>query len=285
MNLIKSIFIFIAPAWLVVVVVLGVSGLLKSYGLLFNIGIIASALPLILFFSYIMLFKKLARTSEYLLIVLIPSFIGYIMVFSIFMTGSEYQRLVGMIFSLSAFLITFLYVFWYSNNRRVIVDTLANNQQLPEFMVKDADGNKVSSNTFKNKKSLIFFYRGNWCPLCMAQIKEVANSYQQLAQQGTKIILISPQPHSNSKSLANKFDVPFLFLVDKNSQVAKQLGILAENGLPFGMQLLGYDSDTVMPTVIITDKKNKIIFADLTDNYRVRPEPETFIKILQQNKA
>jgi len=46
------------------------------------------------------------------------------------------------------------------------------------------------------------------------------------------------------------------------------------------MQALGYDTDTVMPTIVITDKKGTILFADLTDNYRVRPEPETFFKVL-----
>ena len=35
-----------------------------------------------------------------------------------------------------------------------------------------------------------------------------------------------------------------------------------------------------LPTVIITDAKGKIVFADLTDNYRVRPEPETFLKVI-----
>ena len=35
-----------------------------------------------------------------------------------------------------------------------------------------------------------------------------------------------------------------------------------------------------MPTILITDAGGKLIFADLTDNYRVRPEPETFLKIL-----
>lgn len=60
----------------------------------------------------------------------------------------------------------------------------------------------------------------------------------------------------------------------------KSIYVTAKNGLPFGMQLLGYDSDTVMPTVIITDDEGKIIFADLTDNYRVRPEPETFMRVL-----
>jgi hypothetical protein len=37
-----------------------------------------------------------------------------------------------------------------------------------------------------------------------------------------------------------------------------------------------------MPTVIITDEQGKIIFADLTDNYRVRPEPETFLRVLDE---
>ncbi len=47
-----------------------------------------------------------------------------------------------------------------------------------------------------------------------------------------------------------------------------------------GLQTLGYNKDTVIPTVIITDKDGKLIYVDLTDNYRVRPEPEIFIKII-----
>jgi len=114
----------------------------------------------------------------------------------------------------------------------------------------------------------------------MAQIKEIAVQYQQLADHGVQIVLISPQPHKHTQKLAQRFEVPFIYLVDSGNKVARQLNLLAKNGLPFGMQLLGYDSDTVMPTVIITDDEGKIIFADLTDNYRVRPEPETFMRVL-----
>ena len=46
------------------------------------------------------------------------------------------------------------------------------------------------------------------------------------------------------------------------------------------MQLLGYDSDTVMPTEDFEGLRTFGILADLTDNYRVRPEPETFMRVL-----
>jgi hypothetical protein len=72
-----------------------------------------------------------------------------------------------------------------------------------------------------------------------------------------------------------------VFLRDPNSIAAKQLGILHKWGTPMGMQLLGYDSDTVMPTVILTDTQGQIIFSDQTDNYRVRPEPAVIEALLR----
>jgi len=95
------------------------------------------------------------------------------------------------------------------------------------------------------------------------------------------IVLISPQSIKKNQSLAAHFDVPMVFLRDPNSIAAKQLGILHKWGTPMGMQLLGYDSDTVMPTVILTDTQGQIIFSDQTDNYRVRPEPAVIEALLR----
>lgn len=50
-----------------------------------------------------------------------------------------------------------------------------------------------------------------------------------------------------------------------------------------GMQMLGYDSDTVLPTVIITDKDGRIVWTHETDNYRVRPEPDTYLEVLRRH--
>lgn len=94
---------------------------------------------------------------------------------------------------------------------------------------------------------------------------------------------MSPQPHGNTEALAKKFDVDFDFLTDEGNRVACLLGIAQANGLPMGMQMLGYDSETVLPTVIITDRHGKIVWTDETDNYRVRPEPDIYLEILRKS--
>ena len=70
--------------------------------------------------------------------------------------------------------------------------------------------------------------------------------------------------------------------MDKENEAAKALGIFAKQGTPTAMVALGYELDTVMPTIIITDKCGDIIYSDLTDNYRVRPEPQEFLKVLDK---
>jgi len=36
----------------------------------------------------------------------------------------------------------------------------------------------------------------------------------------------------------------------------------------------------VFPTAIVTDAEGLILLADQTDNYRVRPDPATFVEVL-----
>jgi len=171
------------------------------------------------------------------------------------------------------------YILWYSRFAERKVSHLEVGATLPVLEFEAADGSSVSTADLSGPL-LLMFYRGNWCPLCMAQIKEIAASYQTLAEKGVQLMMISPQSHKNTAALAKRFDVPMHFLIDNNLRVAKQLNIEALSGLPAGLEWLGYDSDTVMPTVIITDANRKILYADQTANYRIRPEPDDFLKVL-----
>jgi peroxiredoxin len=242
--------------------------------------VIVAALPFPLFLGNLFLYRT-ARTSENLnFLFVIPAVSLLLSGMGILFSGLEYsQYLISVIAIVSTLIGNLAYVFWYSRFGRADNTLLKVGQKLPVFSLKDSTGNSISSSDMGSQASLIMFYRGNWCPLCMAQIKEVAGQYKELENRGIKIYMVSPQSESHTRDLVKRFDVNMNFLMDEDSKVADQLQIIAKNGLPMGLQALGYDSDTVMPTVVMTNDEGVIIFADLTDNYRVRPEPGDFLKV------
>lgn len=279
-SLLKSIFISVFPIVALYFAIDSVIHLL-SHGISYRyIGrlILASSIALL----FIMIFiRPVARTDANLKAYTLPIAIGFLI--SIVFGGIIENDINGSLPSIGLFLGWILYIKWYSVfGSRASHKIIKLGYKLPEFELQDGERNKISTSKFKGNPSIFLFYRGNWCPLCMAQIKEIASLYNELEKRKVNMIFISPQPHKYTKSLAKKFDLNFNFLVDHENKVAKQLNIFAKNGIPMGFQTLGYDSDTVLPTVVITDNEGKIIFADLTDNYRVRPEPKTFLNILDK---
>jgi len=237
-------------------------------------------LPFPLFLGSLFLYRT-ARTSENLnFLFALPALMLVAAIIGVISTGQNIEQVQLSIGSMIIALIgNLIYVFWYSRFGRKKNTLLEVGKPLPEFSLKDSEGNLITSKEMGSQASLIMFYRGNWCPLCMAQIKEVAGQYRELEKRGIKIYMVSPQSEGHTSSLAKRFEVDMNFLIDEESKAADSLQIIAKNGLPMGLQALGYDSDTVMPTVVMTNNKGEIIFADLTDNYRVRPEPEDFLKV------
>jgi peroxiredoxin len=241
-------------------------------------GAALTSLPFLALLMWLMAFKPTARTSSRL-----PIITG-LAVTGMGVAGYGYVAEDGSVAGVLATAVAFggylAYDFWYSTLDRPDAPDLAVGKSLPEFRLENASGTEVRSTSFRGRPTLLMFYRGNWCPLCMAQIREIAAQYRELVERGVRVAMVSPQPHDNTEKLAKKFDVPFEFLVDVDNRAARALGIEVKGGIPAGMQMFGYDSDTVLPTVIITDAKGTILFSDQTDNYRVRPEPATFLRVL-----
>jgi peroxiredoxin len=248
------------------------------------LGAVMATAPIVLTLGWWMLARRQPRTSVGLtpIMALAVSGLGLASVGYQLDQPDALEPLLYTVTGLVGFLI---YIKWYSVFEDRDSEALEVGKTLPDFALEEDDGSAVSAQQLTGNKVLYMFYRGNWCPLCMAQIKEIAASYQELSERGVDIVLISPQPHTHTAKLAKRFDVPFRFLVDPESKAAVALGIAAPGGLPFGMEMFGYDQDTVMPTVIITDESGIVLFADQTDNYRVRPEPATFLRILDEHRA
>lgn len=249
-------------------------------------GLVIAVVPSLLFF--VRLFADpIARTSAKLSYMPVSATLGSIL--ALLLADGTVQTSYALVYGLGLALGgSLIYVNWYSRLGRQANAALMPGHTLPSFTLKiiDKQHSKTitwQSNELIGKPALLLFFRGNWCPLCMAQIKEIASMYRQLENMGVGIYLVSPQPENHAQSLAKRYDLGFNFMFDEHGQAAKTLGIFASHGTPRGLEILGYESDTVMPTAILTDAQGKIIFCDQTDNYRVRPEPETFLRVFHEH--
>jgi peroxiredoxin len=174
----------------------------------------------------------------------------------------------------------FCYLRWYSRFPNRKSPALATGHALPEFNLQSTLGEIVNSSLFRGNPHVLVFYRGNWCPFCVGQIHELARQYRDLQATGARVVFISSQPLERHRKLAERYGLPLQFLRDPDNAAARKLGILARWGTPMGLQLLGYGSDTALPTTLITDEAGVIVWSHQTDNYRIRPEPRQFMTVL-----
>ncbi len=244
------------------------------------LGAALASVPLPLIVGRLM-WMQVARTSDHLPMLMFVAATGVMAaVWEKFVEGTAgWLPLAAALASTALFA---LYTFWYSTFGRYDSPVLSVGNKLPDIELPDYRGQVHRSADLLGNPAVLLFYRGNWCPLCMAQISEIAARYREFAGLGIKVWLISPQPDAMSRVLAERYDVPFGFLVDKDNVLATELEIAQPNGVPAGFAR-DYPSDTVLPTLVVTGPSGTIVFSDQTDNYRVRPEPDVFLAILRRS--
>jgi peroxiredoxin len=271
LNLLKSVYISTFVTWLTLVSLYALAQIARGEEPLLSwVGLALAAFAPLSFFGKAFLFKS-PRTARHPVGFSALSGLGLVITLAI---SSRYGEVAGNIHIWAGITVLawLVYLRWYSVFESRDSQSLRVGSKLPEFPLESLDGGTVSSKDFMSKPHLLLFYRGNWCPFCTAQIEELASDYQRLEEMGLTIVLISPQPSIKNQQLAARFKIPMKFMRDPGGMAAKQLGIWHEWGTPMGLQVLGYESDSVLPTMLITDAEGYITFSDQTDNYRVRPE-------------
>jgi peroxiredoxin len=275
----KSVFVSTYMMAAVAITVIAGQSLWVTHDYLSWGGVLLVTTPFVIVIGWLMIFQNIARTSAHFPTMIVLGTTGVVLASWGYIRGGS---LVAPVLAIAAWISFMLYSYWYSSLNRQSGEKLNIGNTLPNFELKDVAGQAVSSSSFSDKPTIWIFYRGNWCPLCMAQIKELVTQYKELQSLGVRIALVSPQPHKNTIALAKRFDAPFDFLTDEGSRAAHVLGIEHLNGLPMGLQMLGYDCETLLPTVIITDTGGRVLWTHETDNYRIRPEPDVYLAVLRE---
>jgi peroxiredoxin len=242
--------------------------------------IVATAAPLA-FFGWLFIAGP-ARTDRHPILVSATSGLGCILsAAAIYRYGDTWNPyLAGGITALVGWMV---YVRWYS------VQPTATNapkagERLPDFSLETPEGETVDASMLRGKPAVLVFYRGNWCPLCVAQIKELVDAWRELGRDAT-LWFISNQGMTQTRAIAEKFDLPGAFLRDPEARASTSLGLHMTGATPAGLDVLGYPADAAIPTVLVVDANGTVRYIEVADNYRLRPDPSVYLRYLDIEAA
>lgn len=278
MNRLKSIFLPVFVA--VTLVVLCISALAVAGGghLTIWVSVLAASSQVAVYFAWLHL-AQVPRTSPGLMGFTVGIFLATM--YGVFASYDQQSPSIGPLLAFLVMVGWMAYVMWYSDLGDRSTDRIRVGKNLPTIHLETLEGSKVNSGDWTGEKRLVLFYGGNWSPICTGQIAELSKYAQRFEKDGVRITFISPQPQEKSRELAQQLGVSFDFLSDPGNDAAKKLGIVNESGLPLGFGMFGYDADTPKPTAFVLDEKGKVVYADLTNNFRVRPLPSEILKAVE----
>jgi len=153
--------------------------------------------------------------------------------------------------------------------------------RLPDFAALDEGGNSVRSTALHGSPTVILFVRGNWCPFCSSQVKNLTAHYKNITDLGARLVLLTPKPLETTRRVAEFFEVEFEFWLDDSLRVTEQLGLLQKSGVPISYDR-EYGRDTIWPTALVIDATGIIRYTELSKHISDRPDPELLLRELRK---
>jgi peroxiredoxin len=161
--------------------------------------------------------------------------------------------------------------------------------QAPEFELTDAKGKSVSLKSMLAQGPVVLtWYRGNWCPFCVAQLKDYQQSLAQFKAMNASVVALSPQTVERSRELVEKSGIGFTVLSDPLSNVARSYGLAYK--VPGSMRgdlssFNGADNGELpLAATYVLDRSGKVVYAFATADFRKRAEPQEIISAVRAIK-
>ncbi len=178
-------------------------------------------------------------------------------------------------------------------DNKLVSNALKTGDKIPEITLPNATNKNVSINQLlSNKKVVLSFYRGGWCPYCNLELKALQQALPEFEKQDAVLVAISPETPDNSLSTSEKNELSFEVLSDANNQIAEKFNLmftlpedLVEVYQGFGIDLekSNGSSNWQLPisATYVIDQNGTIIYDFIKEDYKERADPEEIIKFLK----
>ena len=99
---------------------------------------------------------------------------------------------------------------------------------MPYFEVVDQDGNKVTSDDLKGKKTIVYFYPKDNTSGCTAEACNLRDNYEALKAKGYNVVGVSKDSAASHRKFADKYELPFTLLSDATTKMQQVFGVWGE---------------------------------------------------------
>ena len=126
------------------------------------------------------------------------------------------------------------------------------NQQIPDFLGYDLDGNPVMASQFEGKPLIIYFYPKDNTPGCTAEACSLRDGNRELEALGYTVIGISKDSAASHRKFAEKHALDFMLLSDPETTVNQEFGVWQKKKMA-GREYMG-----TVRTTFVTDADHRI---------------------------
>lgn len=174
-----------------------------------------------------------------------------------------------------------------------LVAPLLVGQQIPQVHTTTITDESVElGKLLNNKPTILFFYRGGWCPFCNVQMGQLQAIAGDLTAAGFQLVGISTDdPTDLQKSISDK-NLSYTLLSDYNSVVSQAFGLafyaskkvtdryLTKMNLQNPLQKNAAGEKRLVlpaPAIYVVDANGLVHFQYVNPNYKTRLAPELLL--------
>ena len=176
---------------------------------------------------------------------------------------------------------------------QLITRALKTGDKIPEISLPNAANKTISiQELLLNKKVVLSFYRGGWCPYCNLELRALQQYQDKFEELGATLVAITPETPDNSLSTSEKNNLSFEVLSDIDNKVANEFNLvftlpkdLTEVYKGFGIDLVksngNEDQQLPIAATYIIDQDGTIIYDFIKEDYKERADPEDIYNSLK----
>jgi peroxiredoxin len=138
----------------------------------------------------------------------------------------------------------------------------------PNFTALDADGLDFRLADLRGSHVLLKFYRGYWCPYCVAELTQLNNFAKDFAALGVEIVAVSSDRVDELREFKLKHVWDIKLVADPALAAHRLYNVQSRNFAP----KRGPFRDLAIPTTMLIDKYGRVLWIQQSTDFRERPQ-------------